>query len=119
MKYYAKDLSQTILPPIMPINFFIYSRIPWWILIKLFSLSTKFPLANFKIKIKVAQNLWFIHFWCVARFGSFKLATLLKLILLHGCFSRFLNCTNGTKLRNAPHLRFMGSLLTCEKLKQV
>ena len=24
--------------------------------------------------------------------------------LLHGCFSRFLNCTNGIKSRNAPHL---------------
>ena len=29
-------------------------------------------------------------------------ATLLKLTLLHGCFSRFLNCTNGTKSCNAP-----------------
>ena len=28
-------------------------------------------------------------------------ATLLKLTLLHGCFSRFLNCTNGTKSCNA------------------
>ena len=27
-----------------------------------------------------------------------------KLTLLHGCFSRFLNCTNGTKSRNAPHI---------------
>ena len=24
--------------------------------------------------------------------------------ILHGYFSRFLNCTNGTKLRNAPHM---------------
>ena len=31
-------------------------------------------------------------------------ATLLKLTLLHGCFSRFLNCTNVTKSSNAPHL---------------
>ena len=23
--------------------------------------------------------------------------------VLHGCFSRFLNCTNGTKLRKASH----------------
>ena len=29
---------------------------------------------------------------------------LLKLTLFHGCLSRFLNCTNGTKTRNAPHL---------------
>ena len=28
-------------------------------------------------------------------------ATLLKLKLLHGCFSRFLNCTNDTKSCNA------------------
>ena len=28
----------------------------------------------------------------------------LKLTLLHGCFLRFLNYTNGTKLRNIPHI---------------
>ena len=28
------------------------------------------------------------------------------LSLLHGCFSRFLNCTNGTKLRKASHIIF-------------
>ena len=28
-------------------------------------------------------------------------ATLLKVTLLHGCFSRFLNCTNGAKSRKA------------------
>ena len=31
-----------------------------------------------------------------------KPATLLKLTFLHGCFSRFLNCTNSTKSHNAP-----------------
>ena len=31
-------------------------------------------------------------------------ATLLKLALLHGCFSRFLNCTNSTKLRKVLHM---------------
>ena len=30
----------------------------------------------------------------------------LKITLLHGCFSRFLNCKNGTKLRNASHIHF-------------
>ena len=29
---------------------------------------------------------------------------LLKVTLLHGCFSRFLNCTNGTKLRKASDM---------------
>ena len=33
-----------------------------------------------------------------------KPATLLKLTLLHGCFSRFWNCANGTKSRNASHI---------------
>ena len=32
--------------------------------------------------------------------------TLLKVTLLHGSFSRFLNCTNGTKLRKASHVVF-------------
>ena len=31
-------------------------------------------------------------------------ATLLKLTLLHGCFPRFLNCTNSTKSRNAQDM---------------
>ena len=31
-------------------------------------------------------------------------ATLLKVFFLHGCFSRFLDCTNGTKLRKASHM---------------
>ena len=31
-------------------------------------------------------------------------ATLLKVTLLHGCFSDFLNCANGTKSRNASHI---------------
>ena len=30
--------------------------------------------------------------------------SLLKITLLHGCFSRFLNCANGIKQRNPPHL---------------
>ena len=31
-------------------------------------------------------------------------ATLLKVTLLHGCFSCFLNCTNATKSRKASHI---------------
>ena len=34
-----------------------------------------------------------------------KLQASLKLTLLHGCFSRFLNCTNATKPRNAPQIK--------------
>ena len=39
-----------------------------------------------------------IQIWCVARFGK---TTLLKVTSLHGCFSRFLSCTNDTKSRKA------------------
>ena len=34
----------------------------------------------------------------------YHLYNLLKLTLLRGCFSRFLNCANDTKSRNAPHI---------------
>ena len=33
--------------------------------------------------------------------------TLLKVTLSHGCFSRFLNCTNGTKSRNPSHFMYI------------
>ena len=58
------------------------------------------------------------HQWWVARFGAIctilktwkttvlKPATLLKVSLLHGCFSRYLNCANVTKSRNASHTLF-------------
>ena len=35
-----------------------------------------------------------------------KPATSLKVTLLHECFSRFLNCKNGTYSRNASHLQY-------------
>ena len=35
------------------------------------------------------------------RIVTFSNVVLLKVILLHGCFPRFLNCINGTKLRKA------------------
>ena len=35
---------------------------------------------------------------------ALKAATVLKVTLLHGCFSRFLNCTNGSKSRNTSHI---------------
>ena len=36
-------------------------------------------------------------------YAQLKPATLLKVTLRHGCFSRFLNCTNGTKSRKKHH----------------
>ena len=55
------------------------------------------PFVQFKKREK--------HPWRSVNFSCrLKPATLLKLTLLHGCFSRFLNCANVTKLRNAPHM---------------
>ena len=39
-------------------------------------------------------------------YAKAKPATLLKVTLLHGCFSRFWNYTNGTKLRNPSHIKY-------------
>ena len=49
------------------------------------------------------------HPWRSVNFrkvAGLKSATFLKSTLLHGCFSRVLNSTNGTKLRNVSHMRF-------------
>ena len=35
---------------------------------------------------------------------SLKPAILIKVTLLHGCFSRFLNCTNGNNSRKSSHI---------------
>ena len=56
------------------------------------------PFVQFKEREK--------HPWRIVNFSKvagFSL-TLPKLILLHGYFSRFLNCTNYTKSRNASHV---------------
>ena len=41
------------------------------------------------------------HSW---RSVTFSKVARLKVTLLHGCFSRCLNCTSGTKSRNASHV---------------
>ena len=39
-----------------------------------------------------------------SKVAGYQLATLLKVTLLHGCFSRFLNCINDTKSWKPPHV---------------
>ena len=51
------------------------------------------PFVQFKEREK--------HPW---RSVNFRKVAGLNLTLLHGCFSRFVNCTNGTKLRNVSHI---------------
>ena len=47
--------------------------------------------------IRTTKNMMRCAIW-------YYCATLLKLKLLYGCFSCFLNCTNATKSRNAPQI---------------
>ena len=57
------------------------------------------PCVQFKKREK--------HPWRSVTFSKvagLKPATLLKVTFLYGCFSRFLNCTNGTKSRKSPHI---------------
>ena len=56
---------------------------------------------------QIAQRITYMYYTYI-----FESATLLKVTLLHGCFSRFLNCTNGTKLHNASHMK-MSKCVTC------
>ena len=39
-----------------------------------------------------------------SKVAGFQPTNLLKVALFHGCFSRFLNCANGTKSRNGSHV---------------
>ena len=52
------------------------------------------PFVQFKKREK--------HPWRSVNFSKDTGKSLVK--LLHGCFSRFLNCSNGTKSRNASHI---------------
>ena len=74
---------------------------------------------------KIAKVSWrcrrfFKHMWCFVQSGTIlqlknvknalKPATLLKASLLHGYFSRFLNCTNGIKSRKGSYFSYFAFL---------
>ena len=44
-------------------------------------------------------------------YDDYETATLLKVILLHGHFSRFLNCAKGTKSRKASQVLYMANII--------
>ena len=56
------------------------------------------PFVQFK---KREQHPW--------RIVTFRPAILLKVTLLHRCFSHFLNCTNGVRSRKASHISEVGT----------
>ena len=46
----------------------------------------------------------FVQFKRTKKHTWWKIATLLKVTLLHGCYSCFLNCSNGAKLHKASQI---------------
>ena len=56
------------------------------------------PFVRFKKHKHSWRNVTF------SKVAGFQPATLLKVTLFHGCFSRFLNCTIDTKSCNASHI---------------
>ena len=72
----------------------------------------KFSTIKFSTFIALRDLIPFLQFkkrekypWGCSTFSKVP-ATLLKVTLLHGCFWRFLNCTNDTKSRKATHIVF-------------
>ena len=51
-----------------------------------------------------SKSLYSIVRDCLRRFARFVAIICTILTSFHGCFSRFLNCTNGTKSCKASHL---------------
>ena len=56
------------------------------------------PFVQFEKREKIPMEECYF-----SNVAGLKLTTLLKVTLLHGCCSRFLNCANGTKSHNATH----------------
>ena len=76
---------------------------------KLFSLSNTYEMScaiwyNLHNLKNVKNNHGEVLLLVKLQASAFSKATLRKVTLLHGGFSRFLNCTNGTKSRNAIHM---------------
>ena len=69
---------------------FTKSNTPPWVFFTFFKLYKWY---------QIAPSITYMYYTYI-----FEPATLLKVALFHGCFSRFLNCTNGTKLRSASHI---------------
>ena len=66
-----------------------------------------YHLHNFKnVKKKNWEILFLVKLQALV-------SNLQKVALLHVCFSRFINCTNGTKSRSASQLWIMELLITC------
>ena len=61
--------------------------------------------SDLSIHIKTNMNIYDVMRYLVPFVQFLKPPTLLKVTALHGCFSSFLNYTNGTKSRNASHLK--------------
>ena len=72
-----------------------------WLDIHVFFLRDLVPFVQFK---KRKKQPWRSVWWSC----RLKPADLLTVTLLHGCFLRYLNCTNSTKSRKASHIYVRG-----------
>ena len=50
--------------------------------------------------------IWY-HFYNLKNVKNTHGGVLILVTLFHGCLSRFFNCTNGTKSRNASHIAYV------------
>ena len=78
---------------ISPCRFLLFRNSRWQVFYRIAAQKTitKFPRKTEFFLVKLNSVI----------LKLLKHATLLKVTLLHGCFSRFLNCSNGSKSRNA------------------
>ena len=56
----------------------------------------------------ISWTIWFVQFIKLEK-QPWKSVTLLKVTLLHGCFSSLLNGTDGTKSRKTSHIANLGT----------
>ena len=59
-----------------------------------------------RLHVLMTQQLLLYAMLCAIWYHLYNFKNVLKVTLLRGCFSRFLNCTNGTKSRKLLHIIF-------------
>ena len=98
---YLSDISLMKSQSIKKYVIHIFDRCQSMIKIHCDALRNLVPFVQFK---KHEKHQW--RSITFSKVAGWIPATLLKVTLLHGCFSRFSNCTNGTKSRKTSQFFF-------------
>ena len=99
-------------------HLFLYNGIPHQMsifqisrFIKIFHFWPKQKANYLRTFLSNIRHIWseyvsISYMWWFARFSTKRLksTTFVKVTLFHGCFSRFLYCTNNTKSHKASHM---------------